>query len=974
MRKSVLNAIIILSIFFFTDAAVLLANSSIEGYVKDAVSGEPLFGANIIIVGTSMGAATDMDGKYKIPSVPAGTYKIRASYIGYTGPDIDITVKDNARIEQNFELSPVGVEGKTVVVTAQASGQAQAINKQLTSDQIKNIVSAAKIQELPDANAAESVGRLPGVSLLRSGGEGMQVVIRGLEPKYSEIQIDGVKMGSANSWDRSSDLSMISPNMLDGIEVSKTVTADMDAAVFGGTVNFELHEANATDTKVPLISVLAKGGYNGLSDVYNKFNNYKYILSVEDRYFDDKFGIFAQIDIERKNLTSNELGASYDDDRDSRVDYLTTGLSLYYIARDKQRYNGAVVMDYKLPDGKIKFSNFLSSGNTESQSRQEYLNVNGNEHHHYLSGSKEKKVSISNLLNIQQQLPIFLADLKFSHTYSEIEGPGSWTSTFIESSAGFNTFSNMKNINPIIIPPYARNNFSETYLTSFITNTYFAKERSLMGSLDLKTNINFSKLISAEIKFGGKYQYQKRSYVYDLYDNGGGALTYSGSSFVTNMIASQYGLPISSSSIPMTAFLDPNFDYGEFLGGDYKMVFPLNYGLLSSIADFLRTNKDYIEANRARSAYGHDVYQSTANNYSGHEDRSAVYAMTTVKIGEQVTIIPGVRYQNLQTTYNGIRGVQNLESYLSYSHYDTTVTKNHGYLLPDITMRYKPVSWFDIRLSYSNTLAYPDFGVIIPKVDVSTRNSIMYNNYELKPSKSKNYDAYLSIYNNAIGLFTTGIFLKQIDNLIYGITNHISGAELLKYYPSSLLTGNPSGTYEVSTYINNPYVVNNYGIEIDWQTHFWYLPGPLSGLVFSVNYTHIFSKAEYPITRNVGTIRVPKYIDTSYTAPLYGQPDDIINLSLGYDYSDFSIRVSMLYQEAIFRGTNFYPQLRSHTLAYRRWDIAAKQKLPWYNIELFGNVNNLNGAYDISVIQAGGVPTSRQDYGMTADFGIRWNL
>ncbi|HEX3073632.1 MAG TPA: TonB-dependent receptor plug domain-containing protein, partial [Ignavibacteriales bacterium] len=206
------------------------------------------------------GAATDMDGNYKILNVPAGTYKIRASYIGYTGPDVDITVRDNARIEQNFELSPVGVEGKTVVVTAQASGQAQAINKQLTSDQIKNIVSAAKIQELPDANAAESVGRLPGVSLLRSGGEGTQVVIRGLEPKYSEIQIDGVKMGSANSWDRSSDLSMISPNMLDGIEVSKTVTADMDAAVFGGTVNFELHEAKATDTKIPLISVLAMGG------------------------------------------------------------------------------------------------------------------------------------------------------------------------------------------------------------------------------------------------------------------------------------------------------------------------------------------------------------------------------------------------------------------------------------------------------------------------------------------------------------------------------------------------------------------------------------------------------------------------------------------------------------------------------------------------------------------------------------------
>ncbi|HEX3073633.1 MAG TPA: TonB-dependent receptor, partial [Ignavibacteriales bacterium] len=598
--------------------------------------------------------------------------------------------------------------------------------------------------------------------------------------------------------------------------------------------------------------------------------------------------------MERKNLTSNDMGAAYDKDGNSRTDYVTTGLSLSYNARDKQRYNGAVVMDYKLPEGKIKLSNFFSSGASNLQSRQESLYINGNEHYHTLSGTNEETVSISNMLNIQQQLPIFFADLKLSHTYSEIEGPGSWAATFTESTAGYTYFSNRANLNPIVVPDSSHNNFSETYLTGFTTNTYFAKERSLTGSLDLKTNLNFSKTVGVEIKFGGKYQYQKRSYVYDLYDNGGGALTYSGSHLVTEMIASRFGLPISASSIPITAFRDPNFDYGKFLGGDYEMVFPLNYGLLSSIADYLKSNKDYIQANNARQAYGHDAYQSTASNYSGHEDRSAVYAMATVKIGEQFTIIPGIRYQNLQTTYNGVRGIQTQTYYLVYNHYDTTVTKNHGYLLPNLSLRYKPLSWFDIRLSYSSTLAYPDFGVIIPKTVVATSsNTISYNNYELKPSRSKNYDAYLSFYNNSIGLFTAGIFLKQIDNLIYGTTYHLEGAEVLKYYPSSLLTGTPTAKYTVNTYINNPYVVDNYGIELDWQTHFWYLPGPLSGLVFSANFTHIFSKAEYPTFLRGGTNRVPIWIDTAYTAPLYGQPDNIINLSLGYDYKDFSMRVSM---------------------------------------------------------------------------------
>jgi hypothetical protein len=165
-------------------------------------------------------------------------------------------------------------------------------------------------------------------------------------------------------------------------------------------------------------------------------------------------------------------------------------------------------------------------------------------------------------------------------------------------------------------------------------------------------------------------------------------------------------------------------------------------------------------------------------------------------------------------------------------------------------------------------------------------------------------------------------------------------------------------------------------MEFDWQTHFWYLPGPLSGLVFSANFTHIFSKAQYPYMYQYVSLsgRSSPPIDTSYINRLIDQPDDIVNLSLGFDYQGFSIRVSMLYQSDIFTGPNFWPQLNAHTSAYRRWDIAAKQDLPWFGIELYGDVNNLNGANDISVIQGGGVPTAEQDYGLTADLGLRWRF
>lgn len=973
MFKCLRTASFILILIGLSSSFVFGANSTLQGSVKDAKTGEPLIGANILLLGTGMGAATNTNGNYNIQNVLPGSYTVRASYIGYKSKEVDITIKEGQHIQQNFVLEPVGVESKTVVVTAQASGQSQAINQQLSSNQIINVVSAAKIQELPDANAAESVGRLPGISVLRSGGEGYAVVIRGLQPKYNRIMIDGIQMSSSDPNNRSTDLSMISSNMLEGIQVSKTVTPDMDADVIGGTVNFELREARVKQSGVPQFGLLVQGSYNNLSNAYNKFNNYKYVGSAEDRFFDNKFGVFAQIEIERKNLSSNELGASYTHAGNSITQYWTSSLTLHDIPRDRQRYNGALVMDYKLPNGRVKLENFLSSGSTYIQNRAETFGITNNTHDYSLTSSKSVLNTITNGIHLEQQLPVFHMDLRLSHAYSETKHPNDWSIDFLQSSAGLNQFSNVSNVNPQDIPKASNNLFSNTFMQNIDNSNSFSRERILTAKLDLKTNLNLSDAISAELKFGGKYQYLKRSYMFEQYNgqsaNGGSAL------FVDSLIEAHFSLPLNTSTgIPMTYFIDPNFNYGTFLGGDYSMVAPLNQGMLSGVLNLLNNNLNLIAQNNGAVTYARNNYTSTTSNYSGHEDHSAFYIMSIINLGSRVTLIPGVRYQNLKTTYTGVRGIRSPESFYAYNHYDTTTTQVHDYWLPDISLRYKPLPWFDVRLSYTNTLSYPDFNAIIPRIDMAS-NSIGWINYKLIPSRSTNYDAYLSFYDNNIGLFTVGGFLKRIDNLIYPWSFFVSGEEVLHYLPYSLIqTFNPYTTYNVYTFVNDSYRIDDYGIELDWQTHFWYLPGPLSGLVFSANYTHILSKAEYPYTYTLVSGRSIKHIDTSFTARLLYQPDDIVNLSLGFDYKGFSIRVSMLYQSDIFTGPDFWPQLRSHTVAYRRWDLSAKQDLPWPGLQIYGNVNNINGANDISVIEGGGVPISQQDYGLTADLGLRFKF
>ena len=979
MNRLIFKGGILILVVLFVCNVLIAANSEIEGYVKDAQANTSLPGANVILLGTSLGASTDVEGKYTIKNVPPGSYTIRVTYIGYRSEEFKIEIKDGVHLLQDFKLEPESIEGQTVVVTGQASGQLEAINKQLTSDQIVNAVSAARIQELPDANAAESIGRLPGISVLRSGGEANEVVIRGLAPKFNRILINGVQLTSSNPDNASIDLSMISSNMLEGMEVRKTVTPDMDADVLGGTVNLELRKAQVNKEGSPIFGILVQGGYNALSNAYNKFNNYKYVGSVEDRFFKNKFGIFAQIVVERKNLTSNQLGASYENDGDLIPLYFTDGLNLNNIPRDRQRYDGAVVFDYKLLNGTVKLSNFLSTGTTDIKNRGEYFGIQGSAGSNVLNTSlaysKSTLSVITNALHLQYQLPIFHVNTILSHTYTETKNPNDWTATFVQGSAGLGSLSGQTNLDPIIIPKTATPDPSKSFLNNIANTNSFSGARALSASLDLETNLNISNEITSSIKFGGMYRYQNRSY--DYHTTGTQGLAILSAQYVDSLIG-RYSLGTTEygTQIPMTLFMDPNYNYGKFLGGDYNMINPLNYGMLSDLAHFLKESTGLI-AQHSRLSYFDDQALSTMNNYDGHENQSAVYIMATINIGPEITLIPGVRFQNLQTTYTGSRGLQNTTSDLggAYNHYDTTVTENHGFWLPDVSLKYKPFTWFDVRFSYTNTLAYPDFNSIIPKINVSsTQQTINYNNYKLVPSRSTNYDLYFSFYNNEIGLLTVGGFLKHIDNLIYPTFFYVSGAEAFKYFPPSLVSGAPipSGSPQVFTFINDPYRATDYGFEFDWQTHFWYLPYPFNGLVLNVNYTHVYSKEKYPFVNlvRVGRVRVP--VDTFYTTRLLYQPDNIANLSIGYDYKGFAIRISMIYQDNIFSGPNFYPQLRTTTSAYTRWDISAKQDLPWFGLQIYGDLSNINGENDIQVIQAPtGVPMSRQDYGMTVDLGLR---
>ena len=989
MIKKNFSAILIIIFFSLFTEIFCQTTGKVIGKITDSTNTQPLIGANVIIEGTSLGAASNIDGNYSIQNVPAGNYSLKASYIGYKTVVIKIKVEAGKSLEQNIELVPVSVVGQIVVVTAQASGQNAAINQQLASDKIVNVVSAAKIQELPDANAAESVGRLPGVFLVRSYGEGSQVAIRGLEPKYNRVMIDGVEIPSNSAGgDRGVDLSMISSNMLSGIELYKTVTPDMNAAVLGGTVNFQIKDAQAMPSGLPDVHMSLQGGYD---DLQSSYNDYKYTASIGKRFFNNSFGVLALSVIERKNLTADIFGGSYGVQNSTNPfnpgQVVMNSLDLQYKPTEKQRYDGTVVLDYKWKSGKVDFMNFLSRATQATETFSQNYNLNGGGITFQASQFNPVSNVITNILDIKQDVISFNIDARFSHAYTENINPDYWQLSFTQAAKGLSSINNK--LDPVLIAQKSSNyaTLNSAFLTGISTNSSFTKQRNLVGSIDFERGFNFSDFISADLKFGGNYRYTYRSYDYST---GGGANLDNLAETATEMRAyiiaqnpwmtqSPYNLhPNGYDRFPMTMFLDKNNSFGKFLGGDYSMLgYPMSTTILSQIQNEVILSQ-LGHAASTGNYYAPDMKGNIANDYFGNEFENGSYIMVTINLGPLITLIPGVRYQGIETKYTAayvpLWGSVNTYPY-TFPHTDTTVSRYHGYWLPDVTLRYKPFTWCDIRLSYTNTLSYPNFQYITPQIHINSSvqpGSVdRWNNINLQPARSQNFDASVSFYNNDVGLFTVNPFLKRIDNFIFeyggiGITNP-------SIYPLPPYTINYT---LANTQINNPNRVDVWGIELDWQTHFWYLPTILSGLVMDINYTHNFSNAKYPyhIQFSHGFPPVKVQVDTFYTSRLIDQASDIVNLSVGYDYKGFSARINMIYQADVFHQTNFQASLRQNTSSYTRWDFNAKQDLPWYNLEVFLDVLNINQEPDIQLIEGSGFPNNEKSYGLTADLGLRWKL
>jgi TonB-dependent receptor len=979
------------------------AQVTLRGTVTDSLTHETLVGANVYLPGTAFGGVTDREGKFTISRVPAGMHLVRASYIGFRSRELSTNIT-GPEFTLNFQLGADVVQGAEVVVTAQMRGQVAAVNQQITSNTIVNVISEEKIKELPDANAAEAIGRLPGVSIIRSGGEASKVILRGMSDAFSSFTIDGVRIPATDADSRGVDLSMFSQGTLAGVEVFKALTPDMDADAIAGSVNMVTRKAPSERT----IRVDAKGAYNHLDNYYGQYDfNGKY----GERFFNDVLGVQVTGNIERRDRSNEQFNLKFDDlaTQLNGTGWNYRDFTLDYVNEIRKRGGASLLLDINTPDGgSIRVNNIFDR--TDRSFIDYSRNYPVHDDVYYTARDRDQEINTFNS-SLRGDNTLFDLNLTWGLSFAEskTDNPFNYTMYFREpSSQDSSNLSGMGRIPgslyhgpPEAFIPYAYNNFAATSLDTayFDTEKNYQKERT--AYLNIAKRYALGDMLTGELKGGGKYMYRNRSKVsgemmapyylngyQDYVKNPDGTITkknFAGTRFANLQTVGRLVL--------FTNFLDPT-PATRNLYGKYSLNPLINRDALREWYDL---NKNGVSISGTPEYYNNP--EVAADYYDIVERVRAAYVMNTLNYGSNVTLVAGARVEAESNDYTAKYLNTPLGGFpVTGSVLDTTSHHTESIILPNAQLIVRPTDFMSVRLAAYRAIARPDFNARLDKLVArvtNPRDPLEIGNPRLKNAKAWNFELNTSLYGNYIGLFTVSAFYRRIDDMFHtvsgipGVYQPGDPGSLLDTLGITWHPSIPAGTPITLTYsVNSGYPTKVWGFEFEHQADLRFLPGLLSNIVLSYNFSFVRSETfvlgYVTDTRYIiipGFPPLPQYFTrlVETKQKLEGQPDFFGNAALGYDLGGFSGRVSVFFQGDYNRSYSAGRRSDPVVQKFSRWDLSLRQRLS-DNFSVFLNLNNITSVAE-EVYTVDRDPrniwealASSQQYGMSGDLGVRFEF
>ncbi|MGH9776247.1 MAG: TonB-dependent receptor [Candidatus Acidiferrales bacterium] len=823
-------------------------SATISGTVTDAKQAA-LPGAQIEVESKSVTAVSDSQGKFTLSGLAPGTYNLVVSYVGFSPISKSVTVAADEVANVNVVLEVASQSEQVLVTATRAHGEAEAINEERTTSNILDVLPAKVITSLPNANVADAVGRLPGVTLERDEGEGKYVQIRGTEPRLSNLTIDGVEVPSPEGGVRQVKLDVIPADLVQSVQIFKTLQANQPGDAIGGSVNIETKSAGERPT-------LSFFGLGGFTPIINTVGVAETGATLGKRFGSDhRFGVI--------------IGGGYDyngrgiDDIEPTTGILAgttftpdfTSIAIRQYKYDRRRFGFGSDVDYKLSNTSTVFVRTLFSNFEDFGHRWEWVlntprSPNGTSLPQFDTERRTGDYQVASLTlggdhNPGKWYIQWLASVARSRLLTPIGGGESHTIfSFIPATSNCD-FNPAATTNPFL-PQFNQACFTEAYDPSnFQLQVIQQSAHGLTAQLNLfgSANLGRSYTIGTHqglLQFGASFRNAHK------FDN----------SFEIDITPSPNAPAILQNSFGNVL---TNHNY---YGGAYQIGPTTSW---EQINQFAAANPGLFVVDPTMQ----NIPQSgNSNNFDLVERVAAGYVMNTLEFG-RFSLIGGVRFEGTQ------------DSTLSFDLTKGTLSfpGNGSYVdvLPSVSLAIKLDNNSDLRLAYARGISRPDPSFLTTATNIDNSTSpptLTIGNPALKPEHANNYDVLYERYLNPIGLFRAGYFYKSLSTPIV-----------------TLLTGpvqvtNPPGNFFVNQ-ANNAGSAYITGIEIGFQQHFSYLPGMLRGLGVLANYSFATSRA-YNV--NPG--------NRSDSPALLRQAPHTWNLSPTYDRGRVSVRVGMAYNSA----------------------------------------------------------------------------
>jgi TonB-dependent receptor len=929
-----LLAMILISVLSSAGASEAPADSygSVNGSVRD-VAGAVLQGAQIVLQPTATTAATDSQGNFAIPEVTPGSYTITVSYVGFTNSATNIVVTAGKSTPVNVTMT-VSSNNQQVIVTADLVGDALAINEQRTSANILNVMTDTQIQSLPNANVADAIGRLPGVTLQRNEGEGQYVQIRGTEPRLSNTTIDGVIVPGPDPQVRQVDLDTIPAGLVGGIAINKTLSANQDGDAIGGSVDLRIKQATLDH---PVISITGIGGTSPIADGRQSFTIYS---SAGMRFGSNtsqgkRFGLMLgySYDDNDRGIDDVEPVPDLDDNGNTTFDKLYIQQYLY----DRTRYGFAGSLDYKLSDNSDLYVHSLFSNFRDYGQKYAYqLKAGDNASYH--TSVRRPNLQIADLaLGGNHVFTHSFVNYQIAAAHSRFGGaagnPGAAFSSGAGNDCAYDAAESPSQYRPQYTCDIASNPVydpSQYSLQTIDLTSGQATQLNLQAGGSAGFNYHLGTHAST-IEFGGQFRNEHKGQ--DAY-------------------SPEYD---SNNGTAMTQYLS-NYTNPHFYGGSYHLGPVTNF---SSITGDLAANPANFTLDE-----GTSHLQSDPSNYNLQERVGAGYIMNTVEFG-RFHLQTGLRIEGTETSNTGYEVIND-----SNGNYVSTTPVNGGgsYVnpLPSVQLRYKIDNESDIRAVYGRGISRPDPYQLVPYIvedQSTTPYTITIGNPALVAEHANDYDLLYERYFKSLGMLEGGYFYKQITRPIYGQQSIIpaTGSPLSQPYAGDLVLQEVNGDH---AYIS--------GFEVAYQQHLNYLPGVLGGARVIANFAYTASK-NYNLTGRTDNPQLVGQAPYSWNiGPAYATKRALFTVGISHNSANiYAYQYQSTGPGAVPFGVTG-PNGDNYFYSHTQVDAQASCYLA-KGFSLLASGQNMNnevfGFYNGSPKYM----TQREYYKPTYSFGLRWN-